>query len=176
MQVPGCRACPQPWRAVAASSCPHHSPCFFTCWPSPHKTPCASHPLPGWGFPCLSGKVSVSSSLENYQVPAAAWEEGELALKSRARALRTVGCVHLRFRGALEDPASSPPRLPPRLPLAAWPSLGRLPQPPDPVHSPEFASWGSSGTKSRLRPLGEVLEAPVESHLAPTFRGAAFKT
>ena len=33
-----------------------------------HKTPCVSHPLPGWGFPCLSGKASVSSSLENRQV------------------------------------------------------------------------------------------------------------
>lgn len=66
---------------VAASSCPHHSPCFFTCWPRPHKTPCVSHPLPGWGFPCLSGKASVSSSLEICQVPAGAWEEGMLALR-----------------------------------------------------------------------------------------------
>lgn len=147
MQVSGCRACQQPWRAVAASSCPHHSPCFFTCWPSPHKTPCASPPLPGWGFPCLSGKVSVSSSLENYQVPAAAWEEGELALKKSGKSPKNSGVCPPQVLGRIGGSSifPAPPASP--TPSGSLAVTGVAPTAPRPRTQPGICLLGQQQHK-----------------------------
>lgn len=84
-------------------------------------------PPPPWmGLPCLSGKASVSSSLENCQVPAGTWEE-DAGFERRAGALRSVASAS--GRALPRRPSICPACLPPHLPLAAWPSLGRLPQP-----------------------------------------------
>ena len=80
---------------------PTSQPMLLYLVAEPHKTLCVSHPLPGCAFPCLSGKVPVSSSLENYQVPAATWEEGELALKESGRSPENSGACPPRVPGCI---------------------------------------------------------------------------
>ena len=120
--------------------------------------------------PSLSVRESmVSSSLENRQAPAGNWEE-DAGFERRAAALRSVASAS---GWALPGrPSVCPARLPPHLPLAAWPSPGRLPQPqaPDTARNePPGAAvaWrGASGLPE------QVLGAPVASDLSSHLQGS----